>query len=60
MTTEHPMDFLQSTIYASPYLLFFVLLFVRLEHRLTKIETDISWLKKEAPRCPLTSDDPST
>jgi len=54
------MDFLQSTIYASPYLLFFVLLFVRLEHRLTKIETDISWLKKEAPRCPLTSDDPST
>jgi hypothetical protein len=50
---------LQSLIAALPYLGFFTLFCMRLEHRLTKIETDVKWLKKEHQSCQPTSDDPT-
>lgn len=30
---------------------------VRLEIKIAKIQTDITWLKQELPQCPPTSDD---
>jgi len=42
-----------------PLVIALVIWAIRLEVRIAKIQTDISWLKKELPACRQTSEDPT-
>ena len=45
------MDYLQYFINSIPLVFALVIWAVRLEKKITRIETDIAWLKKELPTC---------
>ena len=53
------MDYLQYIINSIPLIVALVIWAVHLEKKITRIETDISWLKKELPTCRPTSEDPT-
>lgn len=53
------MDYLQVIINNLPLIVALVIWAVRLEKKITKIETDIAWIKKEFPTCRQTSADPT-
>jgi len=50
------MDYLEFVLKASPFFGLFLVLFLRLEHRLTRIEVDITWIKKGLNGCPPNSE----
>jgi len=51
------MEFLPLLFESGPYVVGLLVLYLLLDKRLTKIETDLTWLKKELPLCQQTSDD---
>lgn len=53
------MDFLQHILNNIPLILALIIWGVRLEKSITRIETDIAWLKKELPTCQPNSADPT-
>jgi len=53
------MDYLQYAINSIPLIVALVIWAVHLEKKITRIETDISWLKKELPTCRPNSADPT-
>jgi len=53
------MDYLQYILNSIPLIVALVIWAVHLEKKITRIETDISWLKKELPTCRPTSEDPT-
>lgn len=42
-----------------PIIVALIIWAVRLEKKITRIETDISWIKKELPACQQTLEDPT-
>lgn len=52
------MEYLQYVINSIPLVIALVLWAVHLEKKITRIETDISWLKKELPACQPNLEDP--
>ena len=53
------MDYLQYILNSIPLIFALVIWAVHLEKKITRIETDITWLKKELPVCQQTSVDPT-
>lgn len=53
------MNYLQYIINSIPLVVALVIWAVHLEKKITRIETDISWLKKELPGCRPTSENPT-
>jgi len=53
------MNYLQYIINSIPLVVALVIWAVHLEKKITRIETDISWLKKELPACRPTSENPT-
>ena len=40
----------------APFIIAITIFFFRIEHRLTRIEVDITWIKKAQPSCPQSSE----
>lgn len=53
------MELLPLLLESGPYVVGLLILYLMLDKRLTKIETDLTWLKKELPSCRQTLDDPT-
>jgi len=53
------MELLPFIIDFGPYAVGLVILYLVLDKRLARIETDLTWLKKELPSCRQTSDGPT-
>jgi len=51
------MEFLPLLFGSGPYVIGLLILYLMLDKRLTKIETDLTWLKKVLPACQQTSED---
>lgn len=53
------MPYLEYIYNSLPLVVALIIWAVRLEKKITGIETDIAWLKKELPTCRPTSEDPT-
>ncbi|MBA7710442.1 hypothetical protein ES703_119384 [subsurface metagenome] len=53
------MEFIQYLLNSIPLVIALLIWAVTLEKKITRIETDISWIKKELPTCRPTSEDPT-
>ena len=53
------MNYLQYLLNSIPLVIALVIWAVSLEKKITRIETDIAWLKKELPTCRPTSEGPT-
>lgn len=53
------MNYLQYVLNSLPLICALVIWAVHLEKKITRIETDITWLKKELPGCLPTSENPT-
>lgn len=53
------MEYLDYLLNSIPLVVALLIWAVRLEKKITRIETDIAWLKKELPACQQTSADPT-
>jgi len=53
------MEILPLLFESGPYVIGLLILYVMINGRLTKIETDLTWLKKELPSCRQTLADPT-
>lgn len=53
------MDYLQYLLNSLPLVAALLIWAVRLEKKITRIETDITWIKKELPACQQTLGDPT-
>ena len=53
------MEILDYLYKQSPLILVLIAWAIRLETRIARIQTDLTWIKKELPKCRQTSDDPT-
>lgn len=53
------MKYLEYFLHSLPLVIALVIWAVRLEKKITGIETDITWLKKELPTCRPSSENPT-